>query len=121
MLMSINGLTTSPAGSHNEGARANPRRFADITKAMYHWTRKRLPDPGAQNYAFETLGLVEFTPIGPAIGADIVLMKTQPPAFYISNSMVVINGLGGLAAGQIILQPLINPYDQTYGGDPLNG
>lgn len=104
-----------PAGYHNEGARANGRRVNDISDSEYQWKRKRLPTPGAMNYAFESLGLVEFTPIGDGIGNRHQYQITQPPQVYINGIATWTDGLGGIIAGQAIMQPLIDPYNETYG------
>lgn len=105
----------SGAGFHDEGARANRARVADIWEGIYHWTKKRLPTPGAQNYAFESLGLVEFTPIGAGLGNRMQLAVLQPPQVYIQSQAVPTTGFGGPVAGQMALQPLIDPFNETYG------
>lgn len=110
------GFDASPASEPDSGHRANRARFADIFKNGYQWTKKQLPTPGTGNYAFDTLGLVEFTPIGTGIWDRRELPGLQPPQLYIGAQMVVTNGFGGLAAGQIINQPLLDPYSQTVGG-----
>lgn len=113
------GLNASPAGSHQEGHRADKSRFADIWKNTYHWQRKRLPTPGAQNYAFETLALAEFSPVGWGVRARQFFNVLQPPQLYVNGQALPITGLGGLIAGQVIMQPLIDPYSGTYGGYPV--
>lgn len=114
------GVQIAPAGAHEEGHRANRDRFADVTKSSFlHWVRKRLPTPGAQNYAFESLGLTEFTPIGAAVGIRRELMKMQPPQQYLSANGVLTNGLGGLVAGQLALQGLYDPNTGTFAGKPI--
>lgn len=109
----------APAGAHSSGARQDQKRFADITKGFYHWMRKRLPTPGAQNYAFESLGLIEQTPIGPSILVGYTFKKTQPAQSYMPNEGIFIAGLGGLVAGQIALQGLYDPNTQTFAGQPI--
>lgn len=111
----------SPAGTHQEGHRANKKRFSDIVKNGLHWQRKRLPTPGAQNYAFETLALFETTPIGPAVAQRKFFKVLQPQQIYFGGITVPITGLGGLAAGQYVMQPLVDPYNNTYGGIPIAG
>lgn len=76
------------------------------------YERKNLPSPGTQNYAYENLGLVEFSPIGPAIANRKQFMAFQPKTpFYLQA--VPYQGVGGLTMGQMILQPLINPNPNT--------
>jgi hypothetical protein len=112
----VTGLDSSPAGEHDEGERNNRARHADIWKGIYHWVQKKLPSPGAQNYAYETLGLVEFTPIGYGVHVRTNWMITQPPQPYINGQAVPVTGLGGLSAGQLALQPLYDPVTNTYSG-----
>lgn len=101
------------AGTHSDGL--NDRgRFADITKNGYSWTRKKLPTPGALNYAFDTLALPELSPVGPGIGSVFFFNKTSVP-LYVAANQVVTNGLGGLQAGQFVAQPLIDTYNNSYG------
>jgi hypothetical protein len=103
-------------GPISQGHRANPKRFHDIRENGYRWTKKKLPTPGSGNYAFDTLGLVEFTPIGPSEFVRRELPGLQMPQVYITGQMLTTTGYGGLAAGQIINQPLLDPYSQTVGG-----
>lgn len=65
--------------------------------------------PGTGNYAFESLALNELTPIGPSTNTAGFLKVVQPPQLYVAGRAVPTTGLGGLVAGQVILQPLINP------------
>lgn len=67
-------------------------------------------DPGAMAEAFEPLfglPLVSFRGSGRVAGA---LRPLQPPQVWFTQQQG-IQGLGGLVAGQVILQPLINPSD----------
>ena len=110
----------SPAGAHEEGHRENRDRFSDVTKGgFFHWVRKRLPTAGAQNYAFESLGLAEFTPIGASVGIRNELLKMQPPQQYIPINSVLTNGIGGIVAGQVMLQGLYDPNTGTFAGKPI--
>lgn len=111
------------AGGHEEGHRFNnPKRFADTNKSgFFHWVRKRLPTAGAQNYAFESLGLVERSFIGAGVSPALHLNKMQNQPSYVGVNSVVVNGLGGLVAGQLILQGLYDPNTGTYAGQPLGG
>lgn len=104
----------SPARGHSEGMRDNGR-MSDVIKGMFHWTRKRLPSPGVQNYAWETLGLVEFTVIGPATANLMQYRSIQGPQVYLAGQAVVTNSLGGLQTGQAIFQPLFDPNSGMYG------
>lgn len=112
----VTGRSASPVGAHYEGARANKKRCADIFENGFHFTKKRLPSPGAQNYAFDTLGLVEFDPIGGGVQQQQQMRAFEPSFLYVNGQSVVTNGFGGLVPGQIFYQPLIDPYNNTYGG-----
>lgn len=99
--------------SPNEYQMSLGARFVQFTKNAFE--RKRLPSPGAQNYAYESLGLVGFTYIGPAVAARrsahgfygaMFPPLQQPPVYALQQAAVA--GVGGLSAGQIIGQPLIN-------------
>lgn len=116
------GANASPAGAHTEGHRFDAKkRFADIfTGGIYHWQKKRLPTPGAQNYAFETLGLTEFTPIGAGVRNRNAFRVLQKPQLYVNGQAYLTSGLGGIAAGQMIFQPLLDPYNGQYGGVPVD-
>lgn len=113
------GPDASPAGGHSEGHRSHRGRFTDIMKAPYEWVRKRLPSPGVQNYAFETLGLVEYTPIGAGVNARQFFAVTQPPQVYLPAAQLPVSGFGGVVPGQMVLQGLVDPYSQTYSGEPV--
>ena len=118
---SDNGLVAQ-AGAHAEGHRfGNKGRFSDVFKAFLHWERKRLPTPGAMNYALESLGLPEYNVIGAGVGPRAYLMKTQPQQQYVPINAVLTNGLGGVVAGQIALQGLYDPNTGTFAGSPIGG
>lgn len=110
----IHGPDSSPVAPHNDGHR-DCGRFGDVFSGGYHWERKRQPTPGAQNYAFETLELYEETPIGAGVSARQHFRPMQPGQFYVAGQALQLQGIGGLAAGQYVQQPLIDPYNQSYG------
>jgi hypothetical protein len=107
-------------GQHSDGHRANRARFADIFESgLFHWEKKKQLSPGAMAYAFETLALAEFTPIGPSVASRHLFQTVQPPQLYVNNMVVNTTGLGGLYAGQYISQPLLDPSTNSYGGTPI--
>lgn len=72
------------------------------------WVRKMLPDPGAQNYAYETLALAPMTPIGPGIATRRPLFPPMnSPQPYVTQQGVLV-GIP-TTAGQIYGAPLYNP------------
>lgn len=76
------------------------------------------PNPGAPAFAYEALGLAEFSPIGPSTINRDQLSHHQPGTSFASLGLRT-TGLGGLAQGQYITAPLIVPAQlQTdVGGD----
>lgn len=88
-----------------EQAIASPcSRFNPEWKFTYE--RKRLPGPGTQNYAYENLGLTEFSPIGAAVSNRDFIRPFQPPAMYVGQQLWW-TGLGGIAQGTVYGQPLV--------------
>lgn len=82
----------------------------DPPEGLYQgvWEKKRQPSPGAQAYAWETLGLVQFVPSGPSITVRrgiSVLPGAPQPAIGLA---VPLNGVP-LTAGQVVGQPLYDP------------
>ncbi len=86
----------------------------DPPEGMYQgvWEKKRQPSPGAQAYAWETLGLPQFSPVGPSItvrqGLAVVAESIQPMV----GQAVPISGIP-TTAGQIFGQQL---FDSTAEG-----
>lgn len=103
-------IDAAPAGFHSEGHR-DSKRHGDVFKNMFQWQRKQQASPGAMNYAFETLRLVEFSPIGPSIWVRQPMRAFQKP-LYVNGAGIPATGLGGVVSGQIVFQPLL----QTGGG-----
>jgi hypothetical protein len=70
----------------------------------------KMPTPGAMKYGFAgPYFLAPRAMIGSAIG-QAVTWHMFSPQDYQNTSVVTITGLGGLAQGQIVGQPLSNPY-----------
>jgi hypothetical protein len=76
------------------------------------------PNPGADAFAFQALGLVEFSPIGAATINRDQLDHYQPGTLFADLGLVT-SGLGGLAQGQYITAPLIvaGELQMDVGGD----
>ena len=83
----------------------------------YSFIDNRLPEPEAGNQGFETLGLWEFTPIGPGIYVRVKLRETEPRQLM-TYQAIMVQGIGGLSAGQIIFQPLIDQAQTSYMTEP---
>lgn len=82
-----------------------------------HYYRPQ-PNPGAPAFAYEALGLIEFSPIGPSTINRQWLSHYQPGTLF-ANLGLTTQGLGGLAQGQYVTAPLIVPGTLTMdvGGD----
>jgi hypothetical protein len=100
------GRKKPPQTVEQQSAQSCYTRFNPNWRFTYE--RKRLPDPGAQNYAYENLGLVEFSPIGAAESNRGQFRSLQPPTAYAYLS-AWLQGVGGLSQGTIYGQPLIAP------------
>jgi hypothetical protein len=72
------------------------------------WERQPMPDPGAMNYSYESLGLAPFTPIGPSVTTrqPINPISERPLPYY--NKAVVLNGIP-TTSGTMVLSPLYDP------------
>jgi hypothetical protein len=70
------------------------------------WEQKRLPGPGVQNYAYETLALAPTTPVGPGVGIDEQIVPFHEPMY--AYQAVPLQGIGTVA-GTFQLQPLFDP------------
>jgi hypothetical protein len=79
--------------------------------------RQPQPDPGAQSYAYEGLGLVEFSPIGASVANRNYLFPLATAAPLFAGQAVPVQGLGGLVRGQWINQPLL--YDPAWQSEDL--
>lgn len=72
------------------------------------WERKKQPSPGAQNYAFESLGLVQFTPSGPSVAVREPIVPLQRGPQPVVGQSVITNGVPTVS-GQLYGQPLFDP------------
>jgi len=75
-------------------------------QAVYSNREFNLPLPGAQAFAWETLGLVEFSPIGPSVVPDRSIRPTENGVF--AGLAITVAGIP-MQAGQIVGQPLFDP------------
>jgi hypothetical protein len=73
----------------------------------------KMPTPGAMEYGYESEMLAFRPMIGPAIAARVGFLSIRAPSnpqMYQANTTNWFVGLGGLAQGQVVLQPLSNPW-----------
>lgn len=106
---------TPPQNVDEQVVQSTHSRFNPLWQFAYEW--KRLPSPGAQNYAWENLGLVEFSPIGTGTSNRMAIRPLQPQQDY-AHFATYLQGLGGVAQGTIYGQPLISPQATE---DQING
>lgn len=70
-----------------------------------HVYGRDIPHPGAPAFAYEALGLAEFSPIGPATVNRGELSRFNQTAF--ASTAQIVTGLGGLVRGQFVTSPLV--------------
>ena len=90
--------------------RVGARPWFQFIKAML------LPTPGAMEYGLETQQLAWRPMIGPAIGQAIqfrtIYNLTPANTQYLqAAAFTTKTGLGGLASGTLVVQPLADPYN----------
>lgn len=79
--------------------------------------RQPQPSPGVQDYAYEGLGLVEFSPIGKGVANRNYLFPLARGGTVFAAHEFLVQGLGGLSRGQFIGQPLL--YDPSLQSEDL--
>lgn len=95
------------------------RRFQHPSDPQYTLVIGRTFTNGAQAIAFNSWPLPLQDVIGPATAAG-ALRVTQLPQVYVMQAVPIV-GLGGLQAGQLITQPLVNPDYSPIEPDDLSG
>lgn len=94
------------------GLRPGPRFNPMVGHSHFY---RPQPFPGAPAYAFETLGLAEFSPIGAAVVNRRQFNVLPPPTSFAALG-VPTQGLGGLSMGQVIFGPLVVPDQYSFDG-----
>lgn len=96
-----------PQNVAQQAAQSPRTRFSPLSAFTYE--AKPQPDGiGAQRYAYENLGLTEFSPIGAATANRGAIRPLQPGTLFVMQS-VYQQGIGGLVTGGIYGAPLIDP------------
>ena len=85
----------------------------------YQFVQGRIFWNGAEIYTFNSWPLPLQDVIGPATNAG-ALRVFQLPQVYQQQAVPIV-GLGGLQAGQLITQPLVNPDFSPIDPDDLSG
>lgn len=79
------------------------------TPDIYGYQKGYVFTNGANIFGFDfNMTKPLFSVIGPATNIQCPLMITQPPQVYVTQAVPIV-GLGGLQAGQLVTQPLVNP------------
>lgn len=111
--MSIFGWLTGPIGNP---FRVHHAKRGSVTREGvrhgYHltWQKTDLPDAGAQQYAWETLGLPPYAPFGFGnIHVTNPLKETFPASYVFQSVGIVGNPPKSLVQGQFVTQPLLDP------------
>lgn len=115
----INPFAEAPAAESTPASKLQLSvgpRFNPFWSHTFEQTRQ--PSPGAMSYAYTNLGLAEFTPIGGGTANRQAFRPLQPPTMF-STLALKIQGLGGLAQGQVIGQPLANPDNPPGWNEPV--
>lgn len=82
-------------------------------EALYHFHEGDLFTPGTQNYVFDyPWELPLYTIWGQAFLREPNTFSVYQPAQIMSQANVFLNGIGGLVAGQMALQPLESTPEQ---------
>lgn len=110
-------------GILNFWRKKNPSAVSGLTVptsadlGLFHlvYERKRQPSPGIPAYAYETLGLVVFTPIGAGVAVRQPRTTLMPATLY--NKAVPLAGLPTVS-GSLVKTPLINPDSPGYALSP---
>jgi hypothetical protein len=76
------------------------------------WRKKPQPSPGAQAYAYETLQLEPYTPIGTGIPTRHPIRATADQIYTVQGGYLV--GIPTVT-GQTVHQPLFDPNAPNYG------
>lgn len=83
------------------------------------WEKKRQPSPGAMAFAWETLGLEQFTPIGPGVHVRQGFQVTPGVPQPATGQAVWLDGIP-TNAGQVYGQALYDPSTgYTTGATPI--
>lgn len=93
-----------PASVMSQLLYSNPTRYRPFT--AHTFIQARLPDPGAPQYTFDALGLVEFSAIGTGIPNQGEILALEGATLF-PNLMIPLQGLGGIVQGGLVLQPLM--------------
>lgn len=116
----LSGPLANPFRIHH-GKRGDTSRQGDITRKGqgYHltWEKRDLPDAGAGQYSWETLGLPPYAPYGFGnINVTNPLRETFPASYVFQAVGIVGNPPKSIVQGQFTTQPLMDPSNAVNNG-----
>ncbi|MDE2020002.1 MAG: hypothetical protein KGJ13_06690 [Patescibacteria group bacterium] len=116
-------MTFNPFAIFHE--KRTPKQKTKLGEADHYrftFERKELPGAGAQQYAFETLGLPPYPTFGYS-GSHVTnpLRETFPASYVFQAVGIVGNPPLSIVQGQIITQPLMDPTQAVNQGVVLPG
>ena len=123
LMQFLGGPHGSPfATFHRKRAPKELKRLGTNDHYRMTFERKELPGAGAQQYAFETLGLPAYPTFGYS-GSHVTnpLRETSPFGYTFQAVGIVGNPPLSIVQGQIITQPLMDPSDSASIGAVLPG
>lgn len=102
-----------PETVSQQAAQSSRTRFNPFERNEYVF-KEQPRSRAALNYAYENLGLTEFSPIGPAVANRGRLDVFGPPPLIAMQGLWQ-QGVGGLVQGTVWGQPLVNTAEiQAY-------
>lgn len=119
----LSGPHGNPFAVHHK--KRAPRELKKLGVAEHYrmtFERKELPGAGAQQYAFETLGLPAYPTFGYS-GSHVTnpLRETFPASYVFQAVGIVGNPPASIVQGQFITQPLMDPSTAEQRGVVLPG
>lgn len=104
----------STAGGEDSSPSAARRLMID-RQGFYHYNEMQQPPPGMARFAFTNHRVEAIAVTGPGPGVPNPPNPYQNGMLYMADPAGTINGLGGLAAGQVEFQNLVNEHDFAAG------
>jgi len=115
----INFRHTTRNDPANDGVTAADANYIRKPAFSINYGATEQPSPGAQAYAYESYALPPFPVSGPTIATRTPIRPTTSPMYVLQS--IPIASYGGTVAGQMVAQPLFNPYGVGYSNAPPQG
>lgn len=103
------------AGGGEDTSDTAAQRLQIDRQGFYHFEGKEQPPPGMARFAFLNHRVADISVTGPGPGVGNPPNPYQSGMMYMETPAVQLNGLGGLADGQVQFQNLVdqNNYDAS--------